>query len=198
MNEIIRLESKINGEQEISLYNPSTDAIENKKFKDYEGKWLVIMFYPADFTFVCPTELKDLGKSYQDLLNSNANVLVASTDTVFSHKRWVETESLLKEFKIPMLSDRTTEITKSFGVLNTKSGNAERGTFIISPEGIIKSIEITTEPLGRSAHEVVRKIQALEYMRNNPGHACPASRNIGQQDLTPGLNIAGRVGELLK
>jgi len=198
MNEIIRLESKINGEQEISLYNPSTDAIENKKFKDYEGKWLVIMFYPADFTFVCPTELKDLGKSYQDLLNSNANVLVASTDTVFSHKRWVETESLLKEFKIPMLSDRTTEITKSFGVLNTKSGNAERGTFIISPEGIIKSIEITTEPLGRSAHEVVRKIQALEYMRNNPGHACPASRNIGQQDLTPGLDIAGRVGELLK
>jgi alkyl hydroperoxide reductase subunit AhpC len=198
MNEIIRLESKINGEQEVSLYNPSTDAIENKKFKDYEGKWLVIMFYPADFTFVCPTELKDLGKSYQDLLNSNANVLVASTDTVFSHKRWVETESLLKEFKIPMLSDRTTEITKSFGVLNIKSGNAERGTFIISPEGIIKSIEITTEPLGRSAHEIVRKIQALEYMRNNPGHACPASRNIGQQDLTPGLNIAGRVGEFLK
>jgi len=198
MNEIIRLESKINGEQEVSLYNPSTDAIENKKFKDYEGKWLVVMFYPADFTFVCPTELKDLGKSYQDLLNSNANVLVASTDTVFSHKRWVETESLLKEFKIPMLSDRTTEISKSFGVLNTKSGNAERGTFIISPEGIVKSIEITTEPLGRSAHEVVRKIQALEYMRNNPGHACPASRNIGQQDLTPGLDIAGRVGELLK
>jgi len=187
MNEIIRLESKINGEQEVSLYNPSTDAIENKKFKDYEGKWLVVMFYPADFTFVCPTELKDLGKSYQDLLNSNANVLVASTDTVFSHKRWVETESLLKEFKIPMLSDRTTEISKSFGVLNTKSGNAERGTFIISPEA-----------LGRSAHEVVRKIQALEYMRNNPGHACPASRNIGQQDLTPGLDIAGRVGELLK
>jgi peroxiredoxin (alkyl hydroperoxide reductase subunit C) len=198
MNEIIRLESKINGEQEISLYNPSTDAIENKKFKDYEGKWLVIMFYPADFTFVCPTELKDLGKSYQDLLNSNANVVVASTDTVFSHKRWVETESLLKEFKIPMISDRTGEISKSFGVLNTKSGNAERGTFIISPEGIIKSIEITTEPLGRSAHEVVRKIQALEYMRNNPGHACPASRNIGQQDLTPGLDIAGRVGDLLK
>ena len=198
MNEIIRLESKINGEQEVSLYNPSTDAIENKKFKDYEGKWLVVMFYPADFTFVCPTELEDLGKSYQDLLNSNANVLVASTDTVFSHKRWVETESLLKEFKIPMLSDRTTEISKSFGVLNTKSGNAERGTFIISPEGIVKSIEITTEPLGRSAHEVVRKIQALEYMRNNPGHACPASRNIGQQDLTPGLDIAGRVGELLK
>jgi peroxiredoxin (alkyl hydroperoxide reductase subunit C) len=198
MNEIIRLESKINGEQEVSLYNPSTDAIENKTWKDYEGKWLVVMFYPADFTFVCPTELKDLGKSYQDLLNSNANVLVASTDTVFSHKRWIETESLLKEFKIPMLSDRTTEISKSFGVLNTKSGNAERGTFIISPEGIVKSIEITTEPLGRSAHEVVRKIQALEYMRNNPGHACPASRNIGQQDLTPGLDLAGRVGELLK
>lgn len=198
MNEIIRLESKINGEQAISLYNPSTDAIENRILKDYEGKWLVIMFYPADFTFVCPTELKDLGKSYQDLLNANANVLVASTDTVFSHKRWVETESLLREFKIPMLSDRTTEVSQSFGILNAKSGNAERGTFIISPEGIVKSIEISTEPLGRSAHELVRKVKALEYMRNNPGHACPASRNAGEQDLTPGLDIAGRVGELLK
>lgn len=198
MNEIIRLESKINGEQEISLYNPSTDAIENKKFKDYEGKWLVIMFYPADFTFVCPTELKDLGKSYQDLLNSNANVLVASTDTVFSHKRWIETESLLSEFKIPMLSDRTTEISQYFGVLNTNSGNSERGTFIISPEGVVKSVEITTEPLGRSAAELVRKVKALEYIRTNPGHACPASRNLGQQDLTPGLDLAGKVGELLK
>lgn len=174
----LKLEAKINGEQTFSLYNPTTDAIENKTWKDYEGKWLVVMFYPADFTFVCPTELKDLGKSYQDLLNSNANVLVASTDTVFSHKRWIETESLLSEFKIPMLSDRTTEISKYFGVLNEKSGNSERGTFIISPEGVVKSVEITTEPLGRSAHELVRKVQALEYIRTNPGHACPASRNI--------------------
>ena len=97
-----------------------------------------------------------------------------------------------------MLRDRNTEISQEFGVLNIKSGNSERGTFIISPEGIIKSVEVSTEPLGRSALELVRKVRALEYMRNNPGHACPASRNIGQQDLTPGLDIAGRVGELLK
>ena len=193
MNEIIRLESKINGEQTFALYNPTTDTIENKTWKEYEGKWLVVMFYPADFTFVCPTELKDLGKSYQDLLNSNANVLVASTDTVFSHKRWIETESLLSEFKIPMLSDRTTEISQYFGVLNTHSGNSERGTFIISPEGVVKSVEVTTEPLGRSAAELVRKVKALEYIRTNPGHACPASRNLGQQDLTPGLDLAGKV-----
>lgn len=196
--ETLKLESKINGEQTFALYNPTTDAIENKTWKEYEGKWLVVMFYPADFTFVCPTELKDLGKSYQDLLNSNANILVASTDTVFSHKRWIETESLLSEFKIPMLSDRTTEISQYFGVLNANSGNSERGTFIISPEGVVKSVEVTTEPLGRSAAELVRKVKALEYIRNNPGHACPASRNLGQQDLTPGLDLAGKVGELLK
>ncbi|MEI6426265.1 MAG: redoxin domain-containing protein [Candidatus Absconditabacteria bacterium] len=196
--ETLTLESKIDNNKSISFYNPKTDKIETKKWTELEGKRLVVMFYPADFTFVCPTELKDLNNAYSDLQNSNANVFVASTDTVFSHKRWIETESLLKGFEIPMISDRTGEISKYFGSFNEQSGNAARGTFIISPDGIVKSIEITTEPLGRSAAELVRKVKALEYIRNNPGHACPASRNIGQQDLTPGLDLAGKVGELLK
>ena len=198
MMEIVQLESKIDQESSFSLYNPITDQIETKTGKDFAGKRLVILFYPADFTFVCPTELKDLNKIYADLKASNANVLVASTDTVFSHKRWIETESLLTWFEISMISDRTGMISKYFGVLNAETGNANRGTFIISPEGIVKSIEIVTEPLGRSSIELLRKVQALEYIRNNPWHACPASRNIGQQDLTPGLDIAGKVGELLK
>jgi len=196
--ETVQLESKIDQESSFSLYNPITDKIETKTGKDFAGKRLVVLFYPADFTFVCPTELKDLNKVYADLKASNANVLVASTDTVFSHKRWIETESLLTWFEIPMISDRTWAISKYFGVLNTETGNANRGTFIISPDGIVKSIEVVTEPLGRSSIELLRKVQALEYIRNNPWHACPASRNIGQQDLTPGLDLAGKVWELLK
>ena len=105
--ETLTLESKIEINKAISFYNPKTDKIETKKWTELEGKRLVLMFYPADFTFVCPTELKDLNNSYADLQNSNANVFVASTDTVFSHKRWIETESLLKGFEIPMVSDRT-------------------------------------------------------------------------------------------
>ena len=196
--ETLTLESKIDNNKSISFYNPKIDKIENKKWAELEGKRVVIMFYPADFTFVCPTELKDLNNVYADLQNSNANVFVASTDTVFSHKRWIETESLLSGFQIPMISDRTAELSQYFGVLNTQSGNSARGTFIISPEGVVKSVEITTEPLGRSANELVRKVKALEYIRNNPGHACPASWNTGDQDLTPGLDLAGKVGELLK
>jgi peroxiredoxin (alkyl hydroperoxide reductase subunit C) len=107
MMETLQLESKIDQESSFSLYNPITDQIETKTGKDFAGKRLVVLFYPADFTFVCPTELKDLNKVYADLKASNANVLVASTDTVFSHKRWIETESLLTGFEIPMISDRT-------------------------------------------------------------------------------------------
>lgn len=178
---------------EFEVYNPQTDKSYKKMFSEFEGKRTIFVFYPADFTFVCPTELKDLSKVYGNILESNAEVLVVSTDTVFSHKRRIETESLLKDFKIPMISDRTGEITKYFNIRNEKTGNAERGTFIISPKGVLKSIEITTEPLGRSAAELLRKIQALDFIENNPGHACPANRNIGLKSLKPSLDIAGKV-----
>ncbi|HCB51271.1 TPA: peroxiredoxin [Patescibacteria group bacterium] len=194
---MIQLETKIEN-LALNIYDPKKDEIITKLTNEYEGKRLVLLFYPADFTFVCPTELKDLGKSYKEFKDQNAEVLVVSTDTVFSHKRRIETEMLLKEFEIPMVSDRTTELSKYFSIFNEKSGNAERGTFIISPDGVLKSIEIVTEPIGRSAHELLRKVQALEFLRSNPGHACPASRNIGLKTLKPSLNIAGHVGEELE
>ena len=193
---MIQLETKIDN-LVFNIYDPKKEEISTKLLEKFEGKWLVLMFYPADFTFVCPTELKDLSKSIKEFNDQNAEVLVVSTDSVFSHKRRVETEMLLKDFEIPMVSDRTTELSKYFGIFNEKSGNAERGTFIISPDGIVKSIEIVTEPIGRSAHELLRKIQALEFVRSNPGQACPASRNIGLKTLKPSMNLVGKVGEEL-
>jgi len=105
---------------------------------------------------------------------------------------------LLKDFAIPMVSDRTGELTKYFNIYNEKSGNAERGTFIISPTGHLKCSEIVTEPIGRSANELLRKLQALEFIHKNPGHACPASRNIGLKTIKPSLDIVGKVGEEMK
>jgi NADH-dependent peroxiredoxin subunit C len=196
-NTTLTLESQIQNFW-FEVYNPSTDSSETKQLSNFQGKRTVLVFYPADFTFVCPTELKDLWKIHEEVKNSNAELFVVSTDTIFSHKRWVETEILLKDFKIPMISDRTGELTKYFNIRNEKTGNAERGTFIISPEGVLKSIEITTEPLGRSAKELLRKVQALHFIATNPGHACPASWDIGLKTLQPSLKIAGHVGEQLE
>lgn len=182
----------------LNIYNPISEEIENKATNDFQWKRLILFFYPADFTFVCPTELKDLNKAYEEIKKSKAEVLVVSKDTVFSHKRWIETEKLLENFKISMVSDRTGNLSKHFGILNAKSGNSERGTFIISPDGVVKSIEIVTEPIGRSSNELLRKIRALEFVRSNPGLACPGSRDVWGETLKPSIKIAGHVGEQLK
>lgn len=179
------------------VYVPKTDEVETHTLSDYHGKWLVLFFYPADFTFVCPTELKDLNKVAGDIRDNNAEVLVASVDSVFSHKRRVETEGLLKGFNISMVSDRKAELSSLLWILNQDSWNSERATFIISPEGVIKSIEVVTEPIGRSSHELVRKLTALEHVAKNPWQACPASRNTGAKTLKPSVKIAGNVDQEL-
>ncbi len=191
---ILKLEDKIEV-LSFDIYEPSTDSIIKKNLNDFAGKRLVLFFYPADFTFVCPTELKDLNKSYQDIKDTNAEILVVSTDTVFSHKRWIETEKLLENFKIQMISDRKWDLSRLFGVLNPDSWNSARWTFIISPDGILKAIEIVTEPIWRSTLELVRKIRALEFVRSNPGQACPATWNVWWQTLKPSIKIAGHVWE---
>ena len=190
----LRLEDKIEN-LIFNINEPTKDIINKKKLSDFAGKWLVLFFYPADFTFVCPTELKDLNKSYQDIKDTNAEILVVSTDTVFSHKRWIETEKLLENFGIQMVSDRKWDLSRLFGVLNPESGNSERWTFIISPDGKLKAIEIVTEPIGRSTNELVRKIRALEFVRSNPSQACPATWNVWWQTLKPSIKIAGHVWE---
>ena len=184
---------------DLEIYEPTQDDVVNKKVSDYQGKWLAIMFYPADFTFVCPTELKDLNNAMEDIKALwNVEVLVASTDTVFSHKGWVENEKLLEWFQIPMISDRTTVLSRYFGVLNEWSGNSERWTFIISPEWVLKSIEVSTEPVGRSAKELIRRLKALKFTTENPGNACPANWTEDAPVLKPSVKIAGHVADNLK
>lgn len=177
------------------VYDPIKDATVQHTSEDFKGKWLVLFFYPADFTFVCPTELKDLNQVKDEIEKANAELMVVSTDTVFSHKRWVETEQLLQGFGLKMVSDRKGDISKYFNSYNDESGNSERTTIIISPDGVVKSIEMVTEPIGRSSTELVRKLRALNYVANNPGHACPASWNIWGVTLKPSIDIAGKVGE---
>lgn len=183
---------------DLEIYDPKTDSVTVEEIASYAGKQLVLFFYPADFTFVCPTELKDLNKAYDRIKEQNAELLVVSVDTVFSHKRWVETERLLEGFGIKMVADRTTDLTEMFGAMNPLTGNAERATIIISPDGVIKSVELVTEPIGRSSDELIRKLKALEFVRTNPGAACPASRNGEGKTLTPGIKIAGKVAESME
>jgi peroxiredoxin (alkyl hydroperoxide reductase subunit C) len=195
--EILHLESTMPNVS-FDFYNPITDTVETKTLDDYKGKRVVFFFYPADFTFVCPTELKDLMNIAEEVKKLNAELFTVSTDTVFSHKRRIETEHLLQHFTLPMISDRKGNLSKMFGIRNASTGNSERATFIISPDGTIKSLEVVTEPIGRASHELLRKINSLDFVRNNPGHACPASWNIGLKTLNPSIKIAGHVAESLE
>lgn len=181
---------------ELEIYDPNTKDVYNKHITDFQWKWLVVMFYPADFTFVCPTELKDLNKKKAEFdALGNVELLVASTDSVFSHKSWLETESLLNWFSIPMIADRTSVLSRYFWILNDKSWNSERWTFVISPEWILKSYEVVTEPVWRSSDDLYRKLTALKFVTENPWQACPASWNNNMPTLKPSIQIAWHVWE---
>ena len=183
---------------DLTLYNPLTDDVEKKTINDFRGKWLVLCFYPADFTFVCPTELKDLNQKFEEIQQmGNVEAMVVSVDSVFSHKSRINSEELLKGLKFPMVSDRTTTLSRYFGILNHDSGNSERGTFIISPDGVLKTIEIHTDAVGRSAKELVRKLYALKFVTENKGHACPASWEHDMKTMQPTIKKAGNAGETL-
>ena len=183
---------------DLTLYNPLTDDVEKKTINDFRGKWLVLCFYPADFTFVCPTELKDLNQKFEEIQQmGNVEAMVVSVDSVFSHKSRINSEELLKGFEFPMVSDRTTTLSRYFGILNHDSGNSERGTFIISPDGVLKTIEIHTDAVGRSAKELVRKLYALKFVTENKGHACPASWEHDMKTMQPTIKKAGNAGETL-
>lgn len=192
---VIKIEEEVD-EFDLEIYDPIKDEVVKKNIDDYRWKYLVLFFYPADFTFVCPTELKDLAKSYDKIKELwNVEILVVSTDSVFSHKGWVEKEPLLAWFSIPMVADRKTVLSRYFGVLNQSSGNAERWTFILDPNGILKSVEIMTEPVWRSANELVRKLTALKFVQENKGMACPASWNNEMPVLKPSIKISWSVGD---
>lgn len=182
---------------DLPYYDPKTDGDATLSLADLKWKWSVLFFYPADFTFVCPTELKDMAEQEAKFKELWVEVLAASTDTIFSHRAWVKHEKLMENFPYKILSDHTTEVADIYGILDEESGISGRGTFIIDPDGIVKGIEVTSGPLGRNSQELIRKIEALQFMRENPTQACPAKWTPGSKTLTPSIKIAGQVYEEL-
>jgi peroxiredoxin (alkyl hydroperoxide reductase subunit C) len=178
---------------DLPAYDPMKDDTTQISLESLKGKWSVLFYYPADFTFVCPTELKDLANAKSIVDELGIEILAVSTDTVFSHRAWVKHEGLMKGFPYKMLADHTGEIAYQYGILDTDTGIAGRGTFIIDPQGVVRGIEITSGPLGRNSVELFRKIEALQYMAENPGTACPARWTPGAKTLTPSIKIAGEV-----
>ena len=161
--------------------------------KDIEGKWAVFFFYPADFTFVCPTELGDLADHYEELQSRGVEVFSVSTDTHFTHRAWHETSDTIGKIQYGMIGDPTGEITRNFDVMREGQGLADRGTFVVDPDGVIQVMEITAEGVGRDADELVRKIKAAQYVRDNPGQVCPAAWKEGEETLAPSLDLVGKI-----
>lgn len=176
---------------ELEIYQ--NEQFKKIKLSDYLGRWLVLFFYPADFTFVCPTELEELANNYEQLKTMNTEVLSVSTDTVFVHKAWHDQSPAINKIRFPMAADPTGDLTRYFGVYIEEEGLARRGTFIIDPDGILKAYEVHDNSIGRNAQELIRKIQAAQFVAEHKGEACPASWRPGQKTLTPGIGLVGKI-----
>ncbi|MCK6487472.1 MAG: peroxiredoxin [Planctomycetes bacterium] len=160
---------------------------------DVRGKWAVFFFYPADFTFVCPTELGDLADKYAELQKMGVEVYSVSTDTHFVHKAWHDASATIKKIAYPMLADPTGHLTRAFGVHIEEEGLAYRGTFVVAPDGKVKIAEIHDNGIGRNADELLRKIQAAQFVASHPGEVCPAKWKPGASTLKPGLDLVGKI-----
>ncbi len=160
---------------------------------DLKGKWSVVFFYPADFTFVCPTELGDLADLYPEFQKLGVECYSVSTDTHFAHKAWHDTSETIAKITYPMIGDPTGAITRNFDVMIEEEGLALRGTFVINPEGVIKVAEIHDLGIGRDAKELLRKVQAAQYVASHPGEVCPAKWTPGEATLTPSLDLVGKI-----
>jgi peroxiredoxin (alkyl hydroperoxide reductase subunit C) len=157
------------------------------------GKWSVFVFYPADFTFVCPTELEDLADHYAEFKKLGVEVYSVSTDTHFAHKAWHDTSDAISKVSYPMLGDPTQVLARNFDVLIEEEGVALRGTFVVNPAGEIKVLEIHDNGIGRDATELLRKVKAAQYIAAHPGEVCPAKWEEGAKTLTPPLDLVGKI-----
>ncbi|MEZ2744745.1 alkyl hydroperoxide reductase subunit C [Halopseudomonas bauzanensis] len=160
---------------------------------DVKGKWAVFFFYPADFTFVCPTELGDVADHYEELQKLGVEVYSVSTDTHFTHKAWHDSSETIGKIQYTMIGDPTGVVTRNFENMREDMGLADRGTFIIDPEGIIQAVEITAEGIGRNAADLLRKVKAAQYVAAHPGEVCPAKWEEGQATLAPSLDLVGKI-----
>lgn len=178
---------------ELEVYLPERDEVGTLSKRDVAGRFLVLFWYPADFTFVCPTELADLNRRHDEFKASGADIVSVSTDTVYTHKGWVETERLLSGLKFPMAADHNGVLSRGLGIYDESSGMAQRAAFIIDPDGVLRAADITADAIGRSAGELLRKVKALKFVRDHPGRVCPASWDEGQGTISPSVKISGKV-----
>ena len=161
--------------------------------QDLIGKWSVVFFYPADFTFVCPTELADLADQYEEFQKMGVEIYSVSTDTHFTHKAWHYTSEEIKKIQYPMIGDPTWTLAKNFEVLIESEGLADRGTFVIDPEGKIQIVEVNAGGIGRDAQELLRKVKAAQYVHAHPGEVCPAKWKEGDATLAPSIDLVGKI-----
>ncbi|MBI2591487.1 MAG: redoxin domain-containing protein [Candidatus Brennerbacteria bacterium] len=168
-------------------------VIKKLKLSGYRGKWLVLLFYPADFTFICPTELAEAADYYSEFKKLGTEIISVSADTVFVHKAWHDNSPAIKKIKFPMAADPTGKLCRYFGTYIEEEGLSFRGTFIINPQGILKAYEIHDNSIGRSIKEILRKLQAAIFVGKNKGLVCPASWEPGKKTLKPSLNLVGKI-----
>lgn len=161
--------------------------------EDVLGKWAIFFFYPADFTFVCPTELGDMADHYEELQKLGVEVFSVSTDTHFTHKAWHETSETIGKIKFYMIGDPNGTVTNNFQNMREGAGLADRATFLIDPEGVIQFMEVTSEGIGRNAAELMRKVKAAQYIAAHPGEVCPAKWEEGEETLAPSLDLVGKI-----
>lgn len=161
--------------------------------EDIKGKWAIFMFYPADFTFVCPTELVDLAEKYEQFQKMGVEVFSVSTDSQFVHKAWHDASESIRKIKYPMLADPTGNFTRALGVMVEEDGMAYRGTFVVDPEGKIKLVEIQDNAIGRNADELLRKVEAAQFVATHDGEVCPAKWKQGAATLKPSIDLVGKI-----
>lgn len=173
-------------------------AFQNGNFKtvsneDIKGKWAIFFFYPADFTFVCPTELVDMADKYAKFQEMGVEIYSVSTDSHFVHKAWHDASESIRKIKYPMLADPTGLLSRAFGVMIEDAGMAYRGTFLVNPEGQIKLAEINDNGIGRNADELLRKVEAAQFIAAHPNEVCPAKWQKGGETLKPSIDLVGKI-----
>lgn len=178
---------------ELEAYLPVGDKLSKLKLGSFKGKWLVILFYPSNFTYVCPTELEEAAEYYSKFKKLGAEILSVSTDSAFAHKAWHDNSEAIKKIKFPMIADPTGKLCRTLGTYIEEEGISLRATFIIDPDQIIKAYDVHDNSVGRSTEEILRKLQAIQFVREHKGLVCPVSWKPGAKTLKPGVNLVGKI-----
>lgn len=187
---MVKIGEKIPDFEVQAYHNEKTKKV---KLSEFKGKWVVMVFYPADFTFICPTELGELADRYEKFKKEGAEVLSVSTDTVYTHKAWHDQSPTINKIKFPMLADPSGKLCREFGTYIESDGLSLRGSYIVDPDGVLKAFELHDNSIGRSADELLRKLQAAKFVRENGGEVCPANWKPGAKTLKPGLDLVGKI-----